>query len=45
MAEFLSQNSLFVVLIVVLAIWIGILWYLFRIEKRVSRVEQELRKS
>jgi CcmD family protein len=44
-AEFLSQNSLFVVLIVVLVIWVGILWYLFRIEKRVSRIEQDSKKS
>jgi CcmD family protein len=43
-ADFLSQNSLFVVLIVVLVIWLGILLYLFRIEKRIARIEQESRK-
>ena len=44
-AEFLSQNSLFVVLIVVLLIWAGILVYLFRIEKRVTRIERESKKT
>lgn len=44
MADFFSQNSLFVVLIVVLVIWLGILLYLFRIEKRIARIEQESRK-
>jgi CcmD family protein len=43
-ADFLSQNSLFVVLIVVLVIWLGILLYLFRIEKRIARIEQESKK-
>jgi CcmD family protein len=43
-ADFFSQNSLFVVLIVVLVIWLGILLYLFRIEKRIARIEQESRK-
>jgi CcmD family protein len=33
-----------VVLIVVLVIWLGILLYLFRIEKRIARIEQESRK-
>lgn len=45
MTDFLSQNSLFVVATVVLAIWLGILVYLFRIEKRVTRLEKELPKS
>lgn len=44
MADFFSQNSLFVVLIVVLVIWLGILLYLFRIEKRIARIEQESKK-
>jgi CcmD family protein len=43
-ADFFSQNSLFVVLIVVLVIWLGILLYLFRIEKRIARIEQESKK-
>ena len=45
MIDFLSQNSLFVVLAVVLAIWLGILAFLFRIEKRVARLEKDLPKS
>jgi len=43
--DFLAQNSLWVVLIVVLVVWGGILGYLFRIDKRLKQVEDEIRKS
>jgi CcmD family protein len=39
--DFLAQNSLWVVLIVVLVVWIGILGYLFRIDRRVKQLENE----
>jgi CcmD family protein len=41
MYEFLEQNSLFVVLLVVLMIWTGLFFYLLRIDKRVSKLEKE----
>ena len=38
--EFLSQNQLYIVMIIVLAIWLGIYVYLFRLDGRVKRLEQ-----
>lgn len=40
MYEFLTQNSLYVVLIVALTVWIGIAYYLFRLERAVSVLQQ-----
>lgn len=40
MYEFLEQNSLYVVLIIVLMIWTGLFLYLWRIDKRVSKLEE-----
>jgi len=42
--EFLSQNSLYIVLIVSLAVWAGICIFLFRLERKVRRIEKELVK-
>ncbi|MEK7250191.1 MAG: CcmD family protein [Bacteroidota bacterium] len=39
MAEFLSQNSLYIVLIVVLVVWLGIFGYLNRIDSRLRKLE------
>lgn len=41
MNEFLAENALYVVMIVVLVIWIGIAWYMVRLNKRVSEVEKQ----
>lgn len=41
MNEFLADNALYVVMIVVLVIWIGIAWYMVRLNKRVSEVEKQ----
>jgi CcmD family protein len=40
MYQFLEQNSLYVVLIVILTIWTGLFAYLFRIDGRVKRLEK-----
>jgi CcmD family protein len=42
--EFLSQNSLYIVLIVVLIVWLGVFTYLNRIDGRVKKLEQDLSK-
>ena len=39
MAEFLSQNSLYIVLAVVLVIWVGIFGYLNRIDSKLTKLE------
>ena len=45
MYEFLSQNQLYIVLCVTMLTWIGIVWYLFRLDKKVSRIEKRLKKD
>jgi cell division septal protein FtsQ len=38
--EFLANNTLFIVLIIALICWGGILWYLFWMDKRISDLEK-----
>ena len=40
MFEFLNQNPLYVVLVVVLVIWAGIFSYLWRLENRLKKLER-----
>jgi len=42
MYEFLSQNSLYLVLGIVLIIWFGIFGYVVKLEKKISRIERQL---
>jgi CcmD family protein len=37
--EFLSQQPLYVVLLVVLIVWLGIYLYLLRLDKRLKKLE------
>lgn len=39
--EFLEKNSLYVVAIIATVIWIGIFFYVMRLDKRVSKLEKE----
>lgn len=39
MLEFLGQQPLYVVLLVVLIIWLGIYLYLFRLDSRLKKLE------
>ncbi len=39
MTEFLSQNSLYIVLFVVLVVWIGVFAYLNRIDSKIKKWE------
>ena len=43
--EFLEQNTLYIVLIISLMIWAGIVFYLFRIDSKVSKLEKVLSES
>jgi CcmD family protein len=45
MYEFLSQNQLYVVLIVTLLVWLGIVVYLVRLDKKIGKLEQRLKKD
>jgi CcmD family protein len=45
MYEFLGQNQIYIVLVVILLIWIGIVWYLVRLDKKIDRLEKHLKKD
>ena len=45
MYEFLSQNQMYIVLCVTLLIWIGIVWYLIRLDKKIGQIEKQLKKD
>ncbi len=40
MLDFLVQNSIYVVLIIVLIIWTGIFIYLYRLDKKLAELEK-----
>lgn len=39
MYQFLVQNTLYVVLIIVLIIWFGIASYIFKMERKLKKIE------
>lgn len=42
--DFLAQNQLYIVMIIVLAIWFGIYFYLFRLDGRLKKLEHQAKK-
>jgi hypothetical protein len=45
MFEFLNQNQMYIVLIVTLLIWTGIVLFLIRIDKKISLLESKLKRD
>jgi CcmD family protein len=45
METFFQQNQMYVVLTVVLMIWAGILVYLWRIDRKVHKIENQMKKG
>jgi CcmD family protein len=45
MLEFFQQNQMYVVLLVVLLIWAGILFYLWRLDRKVQNIENQMKKG
>ncbi len=45
MFEFLTQNALYVVLVIVLVCWFGILAYLFRLDRKITRLEDKIMRK
>jgi hypothetical protein len=45
MYEFLSQNQLYIVLSVTMLTWIGIVWYLIRLDRKIGQIEKQLKKD
>lgn len=39
--DFLETNSMYVVMLIVLIIWIGIFGYMWRLDKKVKKLEKE----
>lgn len=44
MYEFLTRNSLYIVLIIVLMCWSGIFLYLLRLDRKLSALERQKNK-
>jgi CcmD family protein len=40
--QFLSQNAIYIVMIIVLIVWAGIFGYMFSLDKRIKKVEKEM---
>lgn len=40
--QFLNQNAIFIVMIIVLIVWAGIFLYLLNLDKRIKLVEKEI---
>ncbi|MGB2867664.1 MAG: CcmD family protein [Bacteroidota bacterium] len=45
MMEFLSVNQMYIVLLIVLLVWGGIIWYLLRLDKKVRELEKSLKRG
>jgi len=41
--SFLSNNAIYIVMIIVLIVWAGIFLYLLSLDKRIKNVEKELK--
>jgi CcmD family protein len=41
--EFLAQHQLYIVLIIVVGIWLGLYAYLFRLDGRIRKLENQNR--
>jgi len=42
MYEFLQNNALYIVMIIVLIVWIGIFLFMMTLDKRLKSVEKEI---
>jgi CcmD family protein len=40
--QFLSQNAIYIVMIIVLIVWSGIFLYMLSLDKRIKKVEKEM---
>lgn len=41
MYDFLERNAMYIVLLIALIIWIGLFFYMFRLDKRIKKLENE----
>jgi CcmD family protein len=40
--QFLSENAIYIVMIIVLIVWAGIFSYMLSLDKRIKKVEKEM---
>lgn len=40
--DFLEKNSLYIVMIIVLLVWIGIFSFAYKLDKKVKKLEEKL---
>jgi CcmD family protein len=45
MIEYLNQNQQYVVLLITLIVWTGIVWYLVRLDKKIGKLEKQVKKD
>ncbi|GJQ62807.1 MAG: hypothetical protein SCALA702_18600 [Melioribacteraceae bacterium] len=43
--EFLENNSIYIVMFIVLVVWFGIFGYLYTTDKRLKKIEEELEEN
>lgn len=42
---FLEKNAIYIVMIIVLIVWLGIYLFLWRLDKRVTEIEKEIKEK
>jgi CcmD family protein len=45
MEQFFQQNQMYVVLTIVLLIWAGIVFYLWRLDRKIQHLENTMKKG
>jgi len=41
--QFLTENAIYIVMIIVLIVWIGIFFYLLGMDRRIKSIEKEMK--
>ena len=44
MEEFFHNNQLYIVLTITLVIWFGFLFYMFRLDSKIKKLEESVKK-
>lgn len=43
MYQFLTDNAIYIVMIIVLIVWTGIFFYLYAMDRRIKSIEKEMK--
>lgn len=43
--DFLAQHQLYIVLIIAVGIWLGVFFYLMRLDARLKKLEQDMHRQ